>query len=184
LCRKFISVDHSGLSRLGEPLEIHAKPGNGIIFNSLLLHGTGSAGPGRRVSCDIRFFPSCPYLQSTPRSIVESPAAFIDERLSRETGDTLRAPLLENQAIAESMGDNVHAAQHSILNWANYLNDVFNGRSDRAASHLTRFTNSEVGLDSPETYIEQFHGSAMHAATLQRLRDLIGARKPVGARTN
>jgi phytanoyl-CoA dioxygenase PhyH len=184
LCRRFVSVDHASLTRLGEPLEIQARPGSGIIFNSLLLHGTGSAGPGRRVSCDIRFFPSCPYLQSLPRSLVESPAAFIEERLARETGETLRAPLLENQAIAACMGDNVKAAPHSILNWANYLNDVCNGDPDRAADHLARFANAEIGLDSPGTYIEQFHGRPMQPATLERIREFIDPRKSVAVGTS
>jgi hypothetical protein len=112
---------------------------------------------------------------------VESPAAFIHERLARETGETLRAPLLENQAIAGCMGDNVKVAKHSILNWANYLNDVCNGNPDRAIYHLERFANSEIGLDSPDTYIEQFHRRPMQPATLERIRELIGARKPAVA---
>jgi hypothetical protein len=184
LCRQFISVDHASLSRFGEPMEIHAEPGYGLIFNSLLLHGTGSAGPGRRVSCDIRFFPSCPYLQSPTRTLVASPAAFIEERLARETGETLRAPLLENQAIAGCMGDNVAAGPYSILNWANYLNDVCNGDPNRGPAHLARFANSDMGMDSPETYIEQFHQRPMQPATLEQIRNLIGARKGVGVGTN
>ena len=184
LCRRFVSVDHASLTRFGEPLEIHARTGSGVIFNSLLLHGTGSAGPRRRVSCDIRFFPSCPYLQSSPRSLVESPAAFIEERLTRESGETLRAPLLENQAIAGCMGDNLKAAPHSILNWANYLNDVCNGDPDQAAAHLARFANAEIGLDSPGTYIEQFHRRPMQPATLESIREFIDPRKSVGVGTS
>ena len=184
LCRRFVSVDHASLPRFGAPLEIAARPGYGVIFNSLLLHGTGSAGPGRRVSCDIRFFPSCPYLQSAPRSLVESPAAFIEERLAKETGETLRAPLLENQAIAGCMGENVEAAPYSILNWANYLNDVCNGDAGRAAVHLARFANAEIGLDSPETYLEQFHRRPMQAATLEQIRELIGRPRSVAVGAN
>jgi hypothetical protein len=179
LCRKFISINDEGLGRFAEPVEIRAQPGHGVMFNSLLLHGTGSAGPGRRVSCDIRFFPSCPYLQSATRCIVESPAAFIEQRLERETGETLRASLLENLAMAGSMGENVEAPPHSILNWANYLNDVCNGDSDGAALHIVRFANAELGLDSPATYVEQFHGRTMHAPTLERIRELVRA-KAVG----
>ncbi len=183
LCRKFVSVDHAGLSQFGEPMEIQARPGTGVIFNSLLLHGTGTAGPGRRVSCDIRFFPSCPYLQSPIRSLVESPGAFIEERMASETGETLRAPLLENLAVAGQLGDNVAAAPYSILNWANYLNDVCNGDPDRASLHISRFTNSEAGLDSAETYIEQFHGRPMQPATVARIRNLIGSPKAVAVGT-
>src|SRR5262249_13043401 len=90
LCRRFGPVEHPAVPQVGQPIEIHAQPGSGIVFNSLLLHGTGSAGPGRRVSCDIRFFPSCPHLPSPPRTLVKLPAAFIEERLASETGETLR----------------------------------------------------------------------------------------------
>jgi hypothetical protein len=184
LCRQFVPVEDANVERFGKAMEIHAQPGKGIIFNSLLLHGTGTSGPGRRVSCDIRFFPSCPYLQSEIRSLVDSPAAFIEERLARETGETLRAPLLENQAIAGWMGDNVAAAAHSILNWANYLNDFCNGDPARGAYHLTRFTNQEIGADPPATYIDQFHGRPMQPATLQRIREWLGAGTSVGVGTN
>lgn len=184
LCREFVSVDHAGLSQFCEPLEIQARRGTGVVFSSLLLHGTGSAGPRRRVSCDIRFFPSCPYLQSPIHRLVDSPAAFIDERLASETGEILCAPLLENLAVAGCMGNNVEAAPHSILNWANYLNEVCNGDPARGPFHLARFANSEAGLDSPETYISQFHGRQMHAATLERIREWVGASKVVAAGTN
>ena len=175
LCRQFVPIDHPSLSKLGDPLEIPARPGDGVMFNSLLLHGTGSAGAGRRVSCDIRFFPSCPYLKSTARTLVDSPAEFLEKRLAEETGPTLRAPLLENQAITGRMGENVEAEPHSILNWANYLNDVCNGEFSDSLLHLSRFANAELGLDRPEAYIEQFHQHPMEPNTLDRIRDLIGA---------
>jgi hypothetical protein len=174
-------VEHPALSQLGEPIEIHAQPGSGVVFNSLLLHGTGSAGPGRRASCDIRFFPSCPYLPSAPRTLVTLPAEFIEERLASETGETLRAPLLENQAIAGRMGNNVEAAPHSILNWANYLNEVCNGNPDGAAVHLERFANAKIGFDSPAAYIQQFHGRPMQSHTLGRIRELMAIQKSAAA---
>lgn len=184
LCREFISVDHERLSQFGDPIEFEAKPGTGIIFNSLLLHGTGHSGPGRRVSSDIRFFPSCPYLQSPVYSLVDSSSAFIQERLERESGPTLQAPLLENLALAGSMGDPVEATAHSILNWANYLNEVCNGSPDQAIRYIERFSNEEMGLDSAEAYVKQFHGWPMHAATLDQIRGLMGVADPAGVSAN
>ncbi len=162
------------VTQFGEPLEFEAKPGTGIIFNSLLLHGTGRGGPRRRVSSDIRFFPSCPYLSSPPRPLVGAPADFIRQRLQRETGETLRAPLLENLALAGSMGKAVEAPKASILNWANYLNEVCNGDAAAAVTHLERFANAELGMDSVETYVKQFHGSPMNAGSLERIREVLG----------
>jgi hypothetical protein len=169
LCRRFVPVDHEGLPQIGRPMESHARPGTGIVFNSLLLHGTGEGGALRRVSCDIRFFPSCPWLQSEPRPLVDSPMAFLEDRLERETAPTLRAPLLVNLALAGRMGDNVQAPPHSILNWANYLNEVLNGDPGRAPGHIERFANAEIGMEPPAAYVEQFHGRPMQAATLERI---------------
>jgi hypothetical protein len=174
LCRQFISVDHERLAQFSAPIEFEAKPGTGIIFNSLVLHGTGHGGPQRRVSCDIRFFPSCPYLQSPLYALVESPAAFIQERLAVETGSTLQAPLFEHLALAGRMGEFVHAPAHSILNWANYLNEVCNGDPDRAVAHLKRFANTRLGMDTAETYVQQFHGFPMNRETLDHIRGLMG----------
>ena len=184
LCREFISVDHERLSQFGDPIEFEAKPGTGIVFNSLLLHGTGRSGPRRRVSCDIRFFPSCPYLQSPVHTLVESPSAFVQERLERESGPTLQAPLLENLALAGCMGEAVDAPEHSILNWANYLNEVCNGDADRAIPYLRRFTNTKMGMDPAETYIDQFHGWPMKTDTLDRIRGLMGVEAPAGVGRN
>ncbi|HEY7337831.1 MAG TPA: phytanoyl-CoA dioxygenase family protein [Bryobacteraceae bacterium] len=181
LCRKFVPVDHQGLPEIGEPMEFHARPGTGMIFNSLLLHGTGDGGALRRVSCDIRFFPSCPYLQSPPRPLVDAPMEFIERRLDSETGPTLRAPLLENLALVGAMGANVEAPPHSILNWANYLNDVLNGDPRRGPSHIERFANVEIGMEPAFTYIDQFHGKPMHGETLELIRESLGAAQPAEA---
>jgi Phytanoyl-CoA dioxygenase (PhyH) len=178
VCRRFVPVDHERLPEIGQPMEFHARPGTGIVFNSLLLHGTGDGGGLRRVSCDIRFFPSCPWLGSEPRALVGSPMAFVEDRLDRETASTLRAPLLENLALTGQMGDNVEAPPHSILNWANYLNEVLNGDPMRGPVHIERFANAEIGMEPPAAYVEQFHGRPMQAVTLERIREALGAPQP------
>ena len=65
LCNDFLELDDQRLAALEKPIEVHAKIGTGVLFNALMLHGTGNPGSQRRVSCDIRFFPLCAFLPST-----------------------------------------------------------------------------------------------------------------------
>jgi hypothetical protein len=181
LCQQFVPLDHERLAQVGSPIEIHAEPGTAVIFNALVLHGTGEGDRLRRVSADIRFFPSCGYLPTRTRALTELPRAFILESLAQDPGPTRRAPLLENLVLAGNRKEIGDAPPLSILNWANYLDEVCNGEADRAVSHLARFTNTDIGLDAPEVYIGKFHGRAMHQHTVQRIRDLMSAEQAVTA---
>jgi len=173
VCQQFVPLDHERLARLGPPLEIQAEPGTAVIFNALVLHGTGSGEQLRRVSADIRFFPACGYLPTRTHALTESPYAFILESLAQNPGPTRRAPLLESLVLAGNRDEVGPAPRFSILNWANYLDEVFNGEPTRAVAHLERFTNTEIGLDTPEAYIGKLHGRAIQPETVQRIRDLM-----------
>ena len=133
----------------------------------------GEAGELRRVSCDIRFFPGCAFLPTEVHSLTENPRAFIEERLDQNPGPTRRAPLMEDLVLSGAHSATVDAPPFSILNWSNYLRELYNGNPDRAASHLERFTNAETGVDGPEAYLAKFHGSPMHRETLRRIQELM-----------
>jgi len=173
LCDRFVPVDHPRLAQLDKPIEFQARPGTGILFNALLLHGTGDGGERRRVSCDLRFFPACGFLQSHVHSLTESPWNWIQDSLQTNPGAVRRAPLLENLALS---GDRIHVDHlpcGSILNWANYLGEFCNGSPDRAIPHLRHFANTEIGLEAANVYVTKFHGHPMNKETLQRIRDLV-----------
>ena len=72
------------------------------------------------------------------------------------------------------MADIVEALPYSILNWANYLNEVLNGDAGQASAHIERFANAEIGMEPPASYVEQFHGRPMQAVTLERIRESLG----------
>jgi hypothetical protein len=175
LCQQFVPLDHERLAQLSTPVDIQAEPGTAVIFNALVLHGTGEGNELRRVSADIRFFPSCGYLPTRTHALTDSPCTFIQESLAQAPGPTRRAPLLENLALAGNRSKLGNAPRFSILNWANYLDEACNGQADRAVFHLERFANTEVGMDAPEVYVSKFHGRPMEPETLQRIRDLMSA---------
>jgi hypothetical protein len=171
LCHKWLQLEDQCLKRFGDPVEVEARPGTVVIFNSLLLHGTGEAGPLRRVSCDIRFFPLCGYLPTETHVLSESPLEAIVEALDDDSGPTLRAPLLEDLALLGRPAAAEDAPPHSILNWAHYLADLRAGQTDRARGHLARFVNLEDGVDGPEVYLSKFYRPEMHEENLRRVRE-------------
>ena len=140
-----------------------------VIFNSLLLHGTGNSGPLKRVSCDIRFFPFCGFLPTETHMLVDQPQAFLEDALVSETRETLRAPLLEDAAWL-GRTETEQAAPNSILNWPNYLMDLFSGNDRDALARLRRFVNTDLGVDPPEVFISKFHGYPMNEEKLRDIR--------------
>jgi hypothetical protein len=166
LCHKWLQLDDACLVRFGDPVEVEARPGTAVIFNSLLLHGTGEAGPLRRVSCDIRFFPLCRYLPTRPYLLHKSPLEYIGNALESTPGPTLRAPLLEHLALLDRPADVGDVPAHSILNWARYLAQMRAGEAELARRSLERFVNVEAGVDGPEVYLSKFCQPQMHEDTL------------------
>jgi len=170
LCHQWMELDDERLELFGEPVEISSKEGDAVMFNALLLHGTGESGPARRVSCDIRFFPLCGWLPSTVHSIADRPREALRAARASETDDTLLAPLLEASAL---LGEDASVGQVpplSILNWAAYLNALVADDSDAALDYITQFVNERQGIDPPAVYIEKFHGRPFEQDTLDRAK--------------
>jgi hypothetical protein len=173
LCNRWLPLDHAGLAALAEPVDIQAQPGTAVIFNALTLHGTGAPGRLSRWSCDIRFFPCCGFLPTYPHELTENPWGFIQEALDRNPGPARRAPLMEDLVLSGAGIETLDAPRFSVLNWVNYLAELLRGEPDRAVPHLTRFTNTQAGVDGPEVYISKFHERAMHPETLRRIQELL-----------
>jgi hypothetical protein len=182
LCNEWMKLDDPRLASFGEPIDIHAEVGTAVIFNSLLLHSSSNPGPRRRVSCDIRFFPLCPFLPSLPHVLGDR--ALEDHRagLARADGDTLRAPHLEAAAFMGTATGLTPCEPTSILNWANYVQLLVRGDADAAFEHLRRFVNEERGIDTVEAY-RKFHDRPRHAAPLEHLLAELTRRYPGAAET-
>jgi len=170
LCNRWLAMDDSRLTLVGDPIEVSARPGTALLFNALLLHGTSNPGHLRRVSCDIRFFPLCGFL---PSEIHLLPYARDTLRAGLENAcsSVLRAPLLEDQIF---LGEHVclrEVPHHSVLNWVNYLANVMRGEMDQALPHLARFVNTEVNTDPLDAYVSKFHGKPVYEAPLRVVRD-------------
>jgi hypothetical protein len=161
-------------------VDVAAWFGTAVVFNALLLHGTSNPGPGRRVSCDIRFFPLCGFLPSKVRSLSPSPRAALEEGLAHAAGPVLRAPLLEAKAF---LGEEVRLAsvpRLCVLNWANYASQVVQGRPEEALPHLERFTNTELGFDGAAAFTSRFHGAPLNEDRLREVRQRWPAPEPGG----
>ncbi len=175
LCHRWLELDDPRLPLLGDPVDIAARPGEAVLFHALMLHGTASPGPGRRLSCDIRFFPLCGFLPSQVHALGERPYAALSAGLARAGGPVLRAPLLETQAWLGDRLAPVEAPPHSVLNWANYAACRFRGAGEEARQHLERMVNTSFSADPASVYTAKFHGRAVEQETLAAARQRIAA---------
>jgi hypothetical protein len=181
LCQQWLKLDDQRLTPFGDYIDIEAREGSAVIFNSLLLHSSSNPGFKRRVSCDIRFFPFCGFLPSQVQALSPRPVDAIRKGLERPDGETLRAPLLESLAF---MGQDVFddgVPKYSILNWANYLDVLLHGDPARALPHLVRMVNTELGVDGPEAYVPKFHDKPVHVSTLRQVRERLAQLEPRAA---
>lgn len=178
LCDQWLKLEDPRLSPFRAPVDLQAQAGTAFIFNSLLLHSSSNPGPRRRLSCDLRFFPLCGFLPSTPHILGSEPLRVIRNQLAMSDTPTLRDPLLE--ALAYLGQDVLDGAvpPHSILNWPNYLAVLLAGDADAALPHMERFVNEELGVDPPSVYSSKFHNRPVHASVLAGVRDRLRALEP------
>lgn len=178
LCNKWLKLDDERLSAFRPHIDIKAEAGTAVVFNSLLLHASSNPGARRRVSCDIRFFPLCGFLPSTPYILADEPVQGLHEQLAATNTPTLSAPLRSTLAhLGQNMLD-PDVPPHSILNWANYLSVLFSGDSDTALPYLQRFVNEDLGVDTAEVFISKFHDRPVYSHVLAGVRDRISELEP------
>lgn len=178
LSSAWLPLDDPRLGGLGGAVELPAERGTAILFNALLLHGTGAPGPDRRVSVDLRFFPLCGFLPSPVHFLDSDPLRALRETMGDERGPTLAAPLLEDRAF---LGDAVELSgvpERSVLNWVNYVACRLRGRPDLALSHLVRFANHEFDAAGPATFAGRFHDRPLEVSALRAVHDRLRALTP------
>jgi hypothetical protein len=174
-CHKMWKLDDPRLASLPAPIDVEARVGTGVIFNALLLHGTGKLGTLRRVSCDLRFFPLCGFLPSEAHLLDSNPIAMLRRHQQRADCDTLLTPVLEQLAyLAEDVEVEARPSL-SMLNWANYVVELLRGRPDSAIPHLTRFINTDLLEDPPSVFTQKFHNRQIHVDRLGVVRERVAA---------
>lgn len=154
LARNWLLPDSPDLDRVGPYVDIEAEPGQILLFNFLLLHGTSRPGPKLRVSCDLRFFPFCPTIDSVARVLRPNPLEWIRQRLKTAIGETLVEPLLEASLYLGEPVEWPSLKPHSVLFWSQYIAALLNRDEDGVARAIRMLTNSEVGFDAEAQFLE------------------------------
>lgn len=154
LARKWLLPDSPELDRMGSYVEVEAKPGQILLFNFLLLHGTSRPGPKLRVSCDLRFFPFCPTLDSMARILRPDPLGWIRQQLQRPKSETLLEPLIETCVYLGEPVSWPELKPHSVLFWSRYLAAMVNHDQDGITRAISMLTNSEIGFDAAAEFLE------------------------------
>lgn len=147
----------AGLDRIGDYVDIFAEEGQALMFNFSLLHGTAIGSMGTRISADLRFFPFCGILDSSPFVLRSSPVKWIHEQLRGVEGDTLKAPLYEALAyLGQPISWPRHIHRYSPVNWARYIQAMLEKDTQTARQAIEALVNTEIGFDELSVYLERF----------------------------
>jgi Phytanoyl-CoA dioxygenase (PhyH) len=178
-CHKLWKLDDPRLETFGRPVDFPARLGTGVLFNALMLHGTSNPGQGRRVSCDLRFFPLCGFLPSTVHVLGHRPVETLHRAAAVAAGPVLQSPLLEALVFLGEAAAPPTAPPYSALNWVQYLAHVVRGDRDGALPFLDRFINRALIDEDASVFIDKWHDCPIEAANLDRLRNSLLAHASV-----
>ena len=179
VCNKFLEPDDHKLQYFQREVDITARRGSAILFNGMTLHGTGDAGPGRRASCDIRFFPLTGFLPSEPHLLDPNPFAFLIQKFRDEKDSTLLAPLYQDLVflgktnLPEKVMRDMKDEPYSHLHWIPYLTATIQGNHEEASHFLQKLVNREIGIDDPFYVVKKYRDHTIHAQTLRIVREKI-----------
>lgn len=155
ICNRWIRPKTKGLEKLGSPVDILPQVGNVLIFNAMLLHAS-RVGPSKRVSCDLRFFPFCGVLDSTPCLIADQAVTTLQEKVFQKKGDTLQAPLWETMAYLGHSLPDAAVARHSALHWSRHLDHFIHSDLEAANRDLRMMVNDDLGFERAETFLDKY----------------------------
>lgn len=172
MCNEWIQLDDERLEMLGKPVDFPAERGRALVFHGLLLHSTANPGEARRVSCDVRFFPLCGFLPSTPWLLDTDPATELEPPAGDD--EILRASRLEAQVYLGRPPAIDGLPEHSVLNWVRYVERIVAGDRDGALEHLERFTNPALTGETSEVYRKKYHHQPLCEEMIERTRAAFG----------
>lgn len=178
LCDQFLEVSNQKLKMLEDGIDIPAHRGKAVLFNGMMLHGTGEQGPQRRASCDIRFFPLCGFLPSEPHVIHPDPLSFLKDRVKVERSATLLAPLFQDLVF---LGQTFFTEQqlairdgeaHSPILWIRYLIYLLKKEQQTGIPYLRALVNTGM-LENDDVLVRKFKDHAIYSETLRTIRNKI-----------
>lgn len=184
VANRWLSRQVDELDRIGPAVEYRPQRGEMVVFHFLTMHGSGAAtddplpeveGDPVRISCDLRFFPFCGVLDSTPTSLVENPIAWIEQRLGDVSDDLLQAPLLETLAYLGRPIDWPELPAGSTAHWARFIEGLVSGDEDQRRGAIEGLVNVEVGFDPVSSYHERFADASLKERPFDAIRDLVPA---------
>jgi len=171
-----------GIDRVGPVVEYTPTLGQVVIFNFLVLHGSGpsvlpstfSLGPQpTRISCDLRFFPFMGILDSQAHVLRPDPVGWMKERSAAYTDDFLRAPLFEGLAYLGESIDWPELPRHSVAHWARFAEGLVRGDEAQQRQAIAGLVNTEIGFDALDSYLERFAAAALHPTPYQSIADQV-----------
>ena len=153
-----------GIERVGPVVEYQPKLGEVVIFNFLVLHGSGAAVLGEatpgpqptRISCDLRFFPLAGLLDSEASLRRPDPVAWMREQERALDDDLLRAPLWESLAYLGERIDWPALPDHSVAHWARFVEGLVQQNAAQRDDAIRHLANTAIGFDPIESYLERF----------------------------
>lgn len=161
-----------GIERVGPVVEYQPRLGEVLIFNFLVLHGSGAAvlpeptpGPQpTRISCDLRFFPLAGILDSEASLLCPNPVAWMREQERALDDDLLRAPLWESLAY---LGERINwptLPENSVAHWGRFVEGLVQGDAAKREDAIRHLANTAIGFDAIESYLERFAPAALTRA--------------------
>jgi ectoine hydroxylase-related dioxygenase (phytanoyl-CoA dioxygenase family) len=177
-----------GIERVGEVVEYQPERGQVLIFNFLLLHGSGAAfetppssGPDpTRISCDLRFFPFCGILDSEASCMRPNPIDWIRERAAGLTDDLLLAPLYETLAYLGQPVQWSALPRYSVAHWARFVEGLVKGDENLRKQAIEALVNTEQGFDPVEEYHQRFAAAKLCPRPYESIKEVVPEAEPRG----
>jgi hypothetical protein len=174
-CHRLWKLDDPRLETFGAPVDFPARLGTAVLFNALMLHGTSNPGQGRRVSCDLRFFPLCGFLPSTVHVLRPRPVEALQRAFAAAGGPVLQTPLLEALVFLGETVPDTMPAPHSSLNWVQFLARLVRGDRAGALPFLHRFVNRDLLDEEASVFVDKWQDCGLETANLDALRSRLMA---------
>lgn len=170
-----------GIERVGPVVEYQPRLGEVVMFNFLLLHGSGAAVRGEpldgpqptRISCDLRYFPFTGILDSEATALRPDPIAWIKERLPHISDDLLLAPLFEVLAYFGERIDWPSLPSHSVAHWARFVEGLVKGDQTQQDDAIAQLANLDIGFDPLASYLERFAPAALVRRPYESVRNVV-----------